>query len=53
MVLAVFEHINLNILDHDTAFDFYVTGLGGKVNEPSTNKFQLHINVRAGTIFFL
>ena len=29
MPLALLEHVNLNILDRDLAFDFYVTGLGG------------------------
>lgn len=41
MPLALLEHVNLNILDYDTAFAFYGTALGGVVNTPSTNDRQL------------
>ena len=39
------QHINLNILDEQTAHKFYVSGLGAVVNKPSTNDRQLHVNV--------
>ena len=44
-MLHLFEHINLNICEKSVAERFYVHGLGGKVNEPTTNERQLHVNL--------
>ena len=41
---ALLEHLNLNVIDGDTARKFYVDVLGGKVNPETTNKRQVHVN---------
>lgn len=53
MPLALLEHISLNILDRESAYAFYVTGLGGRVNDPTTNGRQLHVNLGASQFHLL
>ena len=53
MPLALLEHVNLNITDRDTAYEFYVTGLGGVVQPVSTNDRQLHVNAGASQFHLL
>jgi len=43
--LALFEHINLNIPDAQVAEEFYVKGLGFRLNPVSTNDRQVHVNM--------
>ena len=53
MPLALLEHVNLNVPDHDAAYAFYVTALGGVVNPKTTNERQLHVNVGASQFHLL
>ena len=53
MPLALLEHINLNVTSRDAAYAFYVTALGGRVNEPTTNERQLHVNLGASQFHLL
>ena len=53
MPLALLEHVNLNITNVDMAIAFYVTGLGGVINIPTTNDRQLHVNVGASQFHLL
>jgi catechol 2,3-dioxygenase-like lactoylglutathione lyase family enzyme len=53
MPLALLEHVNLNVPDRDAAHAFYVEGLGGKVNVPSSNDGQLHVNAGASQFHLL
>ena len=41
---ALLEHLNLNVIDKETARAFYVDVLGGALNPSTTNKRQVHVN---------
>lgn len=43
--LALFEHINLNVPDAQAAEEFYVKGLGFRLNPVFTNDRQIHVNM--------
>ena len=41
---ALLEHLNLNVIDKETARAFYVDVLGGAMNPITTNQRQVHVN---------
>jgi len=45
MAVSLFEHINLNVTDRDTAIGFYVEGLGCGINPNNHFNMAIHVNL--------